>query len=92
MKHNEATTLSAHNGAPPLLVSRRDARYYLGGICLKTLENLIKAGTLTTVKVRRRTMIPFHALTKLARVGASDRNDATARKPMEEKNEKKYGK
>jgi hypothetical protein len=58
-------------GLPPLLVSRNEARYYLGGICLKTLETLIKAGKLPTVKVRRRTMIPYHALVKLARIGAA---------------------
>lgn len=64
-----AAPVVAHGSTPPLLVSRNDARYYLGGICLKTVENLIKAGKLPTVKVRRRTMIPYHALVKLARRG-----------------------
>lgn len=55
------------NVHPPLLVSMQDARYYLGGICLKTVENLVKAGKLPTVLVLRRRMIPYHALQKFSR-------------------------
>jgi len=54
------------NGRPPLLVSRREAAYCLG-ICLKSVENLIADGTLPTVRIRRRRMVPYHALERLVR-------------------------
>jgi hypothetical protein len=66
-KKKKAKPTPPTNGQPPLLVSMEDARYYLGGICLKTVENLVKAHKLPTISVRRRKMIPFHALQKFAK-------------------------
>lgn len=64
-----ATNTHLPIGSTPLLVSKHEARLYLGGVCLATIDNLIAAGQLPTVKVLRRTMIPYHALVKLAKNG-----------------------
>jgi hypothetical protein len=70
-KKKEILIAPQHNAAaPPLLVDRTDARYYLGGICLKTLQKLINDKKLPVVKMRGRTMIPYWAVVKLAKQGA----------------------
>jgi hypothetical protein len=75
-KKKEVLTPPQHSAtAPPLLVDRTDARYYLGGICLKTLQTLIKDKKLPIVKVRGRTMIPYWAVVKLAKHGAPNASD-----------------
>jgi excisionase family DNA binding protein len=60
-------TETSRSKAQPLLVSRKEACSYLGGICLRTLEKLIAEKKLPTRKIGRRTLIPFSALQAFTR-------------------------
>jgi hypothetical protein len=53
--------------AEQLLVSKPDSCKVLGGICLRTLENMIRNKKLPVRRIGRRTFIPYAALRKFAR-------------------------
>ena len=62
----------------PLLVSKREAATTLS-VSVRTIDNLIAAKQLAVRKIRRRTLIPYSALTALARAGARCDHSSTER-------------
>jgi hypothetical protein len=52
---------------PPLLVSKRDACIFLGGICMRTLEKLIVEKQLPVRHIGRRIFVPYSALVAFTR-------------------------
>jgi len=56
-------------GFRPLLCTKREAAAFLGGICVRSVDNLIRAGALKPVQVLRRTMIRYSDLVALVRRG-----------------------
>lgn len=57
------------SGFKPLLCTKREAAAFLGGICVRSVDNLIRAGALKPVKLLRRTMIRYSDLVALVRRG-----------------------
>jgi hypothetical protein len=51
----------------PLLVSKTEARWFLGNICMRTLEKLIARKELPVRRIGRRAFIPYSALVAFAR-------------------------
>ena len=51
----------------PLLVSKTEARFFLGGLCMRTLEKLIARKELPVRRIGRRAFIPYSALVAFAR-------------------------
>lgn len=57
------------SGFKPLLCTKREAAAFLGGVCVRTIDNLIGAGALKPVKLLRRTLIRYSDLVALVRKG-----------------------
>jgi helix-turn-helix protein len=51
----------------PVLISKPDSCRLLGGICMRTLENMINAKKLPVRRIGRRTFIPYSALAKFGK-------------------------
>lgn len=51
----------------PILISKPDSCRLLGGICMRTLENMIREKKLPVRRIGSRTFIPYSALRKYAR-------------------------
>ncbi len=62
----EETTQIA-NAKEPLLVTKHEARFYLGGISVRTIEKLIATKQLQVRRIGRRTLIPYKSLVAFTR-------------------------
>jgi len=62
----EQTTQIA-DAKEPLLVTKHQARFYLGGISMRTIEKLIATKQLHVRRIGRRTLIPYKSLIAFAR-------------------------
>ena len=51
----------------PILISKPDSCRLLGGICMRTLENMIREKKLPVRHIGSRTFIPYSALRKFAK-------------------------
>ena len=60
--------MSENGKRDPLLISKREAATALS-VSVRTIENLIAAKQLPARKVFRRTLIPYSAVSALARTG-----------------------
>jgi excisionase family DNA binding protein len=60
-----AQVLARELKAPVALMSREGAAHRLGGVSTRTVDRMIKAGTLPKVQVGRRVMLPVAAVEAL---------------------------
>jgi excisionase family DNA binding protein len=61
------TTTQIPTATTPLLVTKHEARCYLGGISMRTLEKLIANKELPVRRIGRRALIPFKSLVAFTR-------------------------
>jgi Helix-turn-helix domain len=54
-------------GIDPVLINKQDSCRVLGGICMRTLENMIRNKQLPVRRIGRRTFIPYSALVKFGK-------------------------